>query len=888
MTQYHVSAQAAKTNGAGSAADPFLTIGQAAAIARAGDEVVVHAGTYRESVDPRFGGESATNRIVYRAAAGEPRPVITGSERIDTWQPEGDGVWKAVIPNAFFNGYNPYVETVFGDWTVYPDPKVEVRHLGDVYLNGKSFYEVASLDKVRNPQRWDTGRDAATDSIVPLIDPDATVNVWCCAVDDEATTIWANFHEADPNAELTEINVRETCFYPSRPFVNYITVSGFEMAQAACPYTPPTADQVGLVGPHWSRGWVIENNRIHDAKCSAISLGKEISTGDNESTRTHRKSGYQYQKEAVYKALHAGWEKGVVGGHVVRGNVIYDCGQNGVVGHMGCAFSLIEGNHIYRIGAKREFFGWEVAAIKMHAAVDTVVRGNRVHDSVLGMWLDWQAQGTVVDSNVFYRNTRDVMTEVTHGPITFMNNVFASEFSFDDYAQGAAFVNNLFAGRIRHTAVLDRSTPYHFPHVTDVAGEAFVYGGDDRYVNNLFLAVDDSAKPLCTADAAGAAGMAEAGTAFFDGYPRSLEEYEQLIEEAMKNPETKDLADTWDVAGFIQKRINEEQMKNAFLKKPYDTLKVYNSILKMYEYYNKCDDLAQVPNEKGKIKNKYRKANASSMLAERPNLINGGIQYFNLDKNKEALKFFATYVESASYPMLADKELAKNDTLLPQIAYYATLAADRVGDKDAIIKYAPSALSDKDGGKFAMQLMADAYKAKGDTAAWIKSLEEGILKFPGNDYFFANLVDYYNTSNQASKAMEFADKMLTNDPNNKLYLYVKAYLYHNMKEYDNAIEYYKKAIAADPEYAEAYSNVGLVYLMKAQDYADKATTDINDPKYAEAQAAVKKFYEEAKPFYEKARALKPDQKDLWLQGLYRVYYNLNMGPEFEEIDKMMK
>ena len=368
----------------------------------------------------------------------------------------------------------------------------------------------------------------------------------------------------------------------------------------------------------------------------------------------------------------------------------------------------------------------------------------------------------------------------------------------------------------------------------------------------------------------------------------NFKQAEQLIKEAMKNPETKDLADTWDVAGFIQRRINEEQMKNAFLKKPYDTLKVYNSILKMYEYYNKCDELAEIPNEKGKVKNKYRKANASSMLAERPNLINGGIQYFNLDKNKEALKFFATYVESASYPMLADKELAKNDTLLPQIAYYATLAADRVGDKDAIIKYAPAALSDKDGGKFAMQLMADAYKAKGDTAAWIKALEEGILKFPGNDYFFANLVDYYNSSNQASKAMEFADRMLANDPNNKLYLYVKAYLYHNMKEYDNAIEYYKKAIAADPEYAEAYSNVGLVYLMKAQDYADKATTDINDPKYAEAQAVVKKFYEEAKPFYEKARALKPDQQDLWLQGLYRVYYNLNMGPEFEEIDKMMK
>ncbi len=363
---------------------------------------------------------------------------------------------------------------------------------------------------------------------------------------------------------------------------------------------------------------------------------------------------------------------------------------------------------------------------------------------------------------------------------------------------------------------------------------------------------------------------------------------EQLIGEAIKNPETKDDAATWDVAGFIQKRINEEQMKNAFLKKPYDTLKVYNSILKMYEYYVKCDDLAQIPNEKGKIKNKYRKANASAMMAERPNLINGGIQYFNIDKNAEALKFFATYVESATYPILESENLVEKDTILPQVAYYATLAADRVGDKDAIIKYAPYALKDKEGGKFAMQLMADAYKAKGDTAKWVASLEEGILKFPGNDFFFANLVDYYSSSNQPSKAMEFADRMLKQDPNNKLYLYVKAYLYHNMKDYDNAIEYYKKAIAADPEYAEAYSNLGLVHLMKAQEYADKSTTDINDPKYAEAQKVIKKFYEEAKPYYEKARELKPDQKDLWLQGLYRVYYNLNMGPEFEEIDKLMK
>ena len=308
----------------------------------------------------------------------------------------------------------------------------------------------------------------------------------------------------------------------------------------------------------------------------------------------------------------------------------------------------------------------------------------------------------------------------------------------------------------------------------------------------------------------------------------------------------------------------------------------------MYEYFLKCDELSEVPNEKGKIKNKYRKANAASMLAERGNLINGGIESFNKHDSEGALKFFGTYVESASYPMLNEKgSIAATDTLLPQVAYYALLAANNVEASDAVLKYAPIAIQDKENGGVAMQIWSEALKAKGDTVQWVQSLQDGILKFPENQYFFANLVDYYSSSNQPEKAMEFADNMLAKDPNNKLYLYVKAYLFHNMKEYDQAIDFYKKTIAADPEYAEAYSNLGLVLLMKAQDVSDAASTDINDSKYATDQANIKAMYEEALPYYVKARELRPDQKDLWAPGLYRIYYNLNMGPQFEEIEAIM-
>ena len=219
--------------------------------------------------------------------------------------------------------------------------------------------------------------------------------------------------------------MRRSVFYPSEHHLDYITVRGFELAQAACPWTPPTADQPGLIGPNWAKGWVIEDNVIHDAKCSAISLGKEASTGHNYATERGDKPGYQYQLESVFSARQIGWDAEHVGSHVVRGNTIFDCGQNGIVGHLGAVFSTIEDNHIYNIALKREFYGYEIAGIKLHAAIDVVIRHNRIHACSLGTWLDWQAQGTRVSRNVYYGNNRDLFVEVSHGPYLVEHNVLA-------------------------------------------------------------------------------------------------------------------------------------------------------------------------------------------------------------------------------------------------------------------------------------------------------------------------------------------------------------------------------------------------------------------------------------------------------------------------------
>lgn len=468
---------------------PFETISKAAKVSKKGDTVIVREGTYRECVSPENGGSNELTRITYKPYEGE-HVIISGAEQFDTWEHFEDNVWKLTLPNTYFKDYNPYDTLICGNWLILPTEYS--LHTGEVYLNGKAFYEVDTIDKTKHPKMRSEGiklpfsnRDNVTYEY--LKHPEDSVFVWYCEVDNENTMIYANFQDFKPNEECVEINVRRSCFYPKKNGVDYITVSGFELEKAATPWTPPTSDQIGLIGPNWAKGWIISNNNIHDAKCSAISIGKDSLSGHNLCTETKQKPGYQYQMEAVFLGIQAGWSKEKIGSHIIKDNVIHDCGQNAVVGHMGCAFSEITGNHIYNIGIKHEFFGWEIAGIKLHAPIDTLISNNIIHDTTLGIWLDWQAQGTRVTKNILFNNNRDANIEVTHGPLLFDRNILTSAYSLDNHAQGTAFVHNLFCGLTAKVSVLDRATPYHFPHSTQVAGYAFVYGNDDRVYNNIYV-----------------------------------------------------------------------------------------------------------------------------------------------------------------------------------------------------------------------------------------------------------------------------------------------------------------------------------------------------------------------------------------------------------------
>lgn len=486
-------------DGNGTEQSPFKHINDAAQIAKPGDEVLVAPGVYREYVNPLNAGLE-NNPITYRSKV-PLGAVITGAEKASEWQHYKDNVWVLRINNHAFGTYNPYTTFIKGDWYF----GQFVRHTGAVYLNSRQLYETQTLEECLEGKAY-----------IHSWEPEWSVYKWYTEQNTEhnETIIYANFQGKNPNEEDVDINVRRNCFMPSKTGVDYITVSSFNLNKAATTWAPPAAFQDGMIGPHWSKGWIIEDCEISNSKCCGISLGKYYDSENNHYfTTKHVKSATQMERDAVCRGQYHGWTKERIGSHIVRRCHIHHCEQAGIVGRMGCVFSTIEDNHIHHINCMQELAGAEVAGIKLHAAIDVTFKKNHIHHTTMGIWCDWEAQGTRITQNLFHNNNApseniplvpggmsscDVFIEVSHGPTLIDNNISLSGVSFKLASQGCALVHNLCLGPLtsigsgsdmplKDGTMAPRYTPYHIRHRTEVAGMMTFLHGDDRIYNNIFI-----------------------------------------------------------------------------------------------------------------------------------------------------------------------------------------------------------------------------------------------------------------------------------------------------------------------------------------------------------------------------------------------------------------
>ena len=362
-----------------------------------------------------------------------------------------------------------------------------------------------------------------------------------------------------------------------------------------------------------------------------------------------------------------------------------------------------------------------------------------------------------------------------------------------------------------------------------------------------------------------------------------------VIEKALTNQETAKDPETWKLAGDFQKAIYEDENVKLFVPgQKADTAKMYSSLAKMCEYYMQCDVVEQAGVADGTVKKvKFRKKNADAVKKLRLNLVNGGIDAFNKAKYNDAMKYFGLFVDVVDSPMFSDDAEIKADTLNALYANYAAMAAGAVKDSKSVIKYGTIGKEDKNEGWRSLMYMSEVYgnKETGDSTKWVEVITEGTQKFPKQDFFVGNLMDYYLQRGMVDDALTKINELLTKNESS-YYLYVKSVLLMEKKQYEESIECCNKVIAKnDILVAEAYAKIGDNYFMPAQEISQiNSNLSVEDTKYNENEAKIKELYEKAKPFYEKAKELAPNNKPLWGNFLLNIYWKLNRA-EYEALDK---
>ena len=338
----------------------------------------------------------------------------------------------------------------------------------------------------------------------------------------------------------------------------------------------------------------------------------------------------------------------------------------------------------------------------------------------------------------------------------------------------------------------------------------------------------------------------------------------------------------WTVYFDAVRKQYEQGNEKLYLKQKYDTAQLFNYTRQLFEVALQFDSVEAVPDKKGRKNLEFRKVHKDYLAHIRSNLYNGGIWFLNKQKYQDAYKFFDCYIDCAEQPMFKSYNYMEKDKHLPTAAYYAVYSGYKMKNPKATLHHSYMALKDTVHYNYMLQYLAETYALEKDTARYVASLKEGFKRVPTFPFFFPRLVDHYVDNAQLDSAMVVVDEALTVVPDSDLYLAAKSNLLLDQGKLKECIEVSQKVIDVNPEMPEPYYNVGICYFNQAVEQ------DKNSQNSRQVKAQVEADYKKALPYLVKYRELEPKEQGKWAFPLYTIYLNLNMGKEFDEIDKVMR
>ena len=357
---------------------------------------------------------------------------------------------------------------------------------------------------------------------------------------------------------------------------------------------------------------------------------------------------------------------------------------------------------------------------------------------------------------------------------------------------------------------------------------------------------------------------------------KDFDKAERLMVDLLKDANNKDnkkIYLTWFEAVRAQYTAANERL---YLKAKQDTAEFFNYTQRMFTILEALDSVDMRPNKKGRVDIEYRQKHAELLDAYRPNLFNAGTYHLRKGDYQQAYAYFEKYIDCDRQPLFTGRNYTANDNRMPEAAYWATFSAYKMMDAVLTLRHRELALRDSSKASFTLQYIAEARRWMKDQELYVETLEEGFYRFPTFSYFFPRLMDAYTSEGQLEKALSLADKAIEACDTCELYYFAKATTLLRLGRYGECIKVSEQIISINPNLAEAYFNAGTSYIniaLKLNERKDKKQ--------------IRQLYQKARPYMERYRQLMPKEKEKWGPALYRIYLNLNMGKQFDEIDRLL-
>lgn len=361
---------------------------------------------------------------------------------------------------------------------------------------------------------------------------------------------------------------------------------------------------------------------------------------------------------------------------------------------------------------------------------------------------------------------------------------------------------------------------------------------------------------------------------------KNLEKAEQQMRKLLSDSVNHRNLKIWSTMTNAVRAQYLQGNEKLYLHQKQDTAALFSLALKMFNDYQLMDSVDALPDKKGRVRIKYRNSHSAFLDAYRPNLYNGGVFFLRRQNYQEAFSMFDAFLDCQRQPLFENQHY-ENDPLNPTAAFWTVLCGYQLDNPAMALKYKDLALQDSVRLENCLQYLAELYRKHCDRQSYEQTLVDGFERYPNSSYFFPRLIDHYNSTNQRERAMAIVEEALGANESSELFLFAKSNMLLNQGDYDACIALCDTLIARNDTLADAYYNAGVAYVNKAF-LIEKGKVG------AKQRKQMRQLYQKALPYMERYRALAPQEKDKWAAALYNIYLKLNMGKEFEEIDRLLR